>query len=130
MEEAIRGLRLYFPDLAEAAVDYEMTPYGELIITLKDDTRYAYDDYKNSITRLATNGHELTEQEYRREFARRLRKIMLNRRMTQRDLSEAIGISEVQLSLYLNGKQTPTVYRVSRIAKALDCTLDELSCYK
>lgn len=69
----------------------------------------------------------MTEQEWREEFARRLRKIKHNNKdYDQKELSEVTGISEATISHYLKGTRTPRGENLVKLAKALDCTVDEL----
>lgn len=69
----------------------------------------------------------MTEQEWRKEFARRLRRIAHhNKHYDQRELAEVSGISEVTISYYFNGTRSPRGDNLVKLAKALDCTIDEL----
>ena len=69
----------------------------------------------------------MTEQEWRKEFARRLRRIAhQNKDYNQKELAEASGISEVTISRYYNGLRSPSSDNLVRIARALDCTIDDL----
>lgn len=63
----------------------------------------------------------------RREFGRRLKTLLELRGMTQNELSEETGISQVSISKYLNGKSDPSLLNVLKIARALDCSLDDLT---
>lgn len=69
----------------------------------------------------------MTEQEWRKEFGRRLRRIAhLNKDYNQRELAEASGITEATISRYYNGLRSPTSENLIKIARVLDCTIDEL----
>lgn len=69
----------------------------------------------------------MTEQEWRDEFAFRLRKIARSRGYYfQKDWAELFGLSENTVSRYRNGETTPDAYTISIIAKALNCSTDEL----
>jgi len=69
----------------------------------------------------------MTEQEWKNEFARRLRRIAYrNKKYNQRELAEASGINEVTVSRYYNGLRSPSSDNLIKLAKALDCTIDEL----
>jgi transcriptional regulator with XRE-family HTH domain len=46
--------------------------------------------------------------------------------MSQKDLSDSTGLSEVILSRYLNGRSAPGLQAIYKIAKALNCSADEL----
>lgn len=49
-----------------------------------------------------------------------------NKNLTQKELSEKTGISEVSISRYLNGKHRPTSEILILLADELDCTIDFL----
>ena len=69
----------------------------------------------------------MTEQEWRKEFGRRSRRIAhLNKDYNQRELAEASGITEATISRYYNGLRSPTSENLIKIARVLDCTIDEL----
>lgn len=69
----------------------------------------------------------MTEQEWRKEFARRLLKIKHNNKdYDQKELAEASGISESTISHYMKGTRTPKGDNIVKLAKALECTTDEL----
>ena len=53
-------------------------------------------------------------------------KLMIDGRMTQRELAEKIGVTEVTLSRYITGKRTPKGPLIVKIAKALDVPVEDL----
>ena len=46
--------------------------------------------------------------------------------MDQKDLSKKTGISETMISRYMNGLSNPGFFVVDKIARALDCSMDDL----
>lgn len=56
----------------------------------------------------------------------RLREILKRRSMTLRAFSELSGISQPNLSNYLNGNVSPTLETLTRIAEALGIPITEL----
>lgn len=56
----------------------------------------------------------------------RLREILKGRSMTLRAFSELSGISQPNLSNYLNGNVSPTLEMLTRIAEALEIPITEL----
>lgn len=52
------------------------------------------------------------------------KRVILN--MTQKDLSDKVGVSQAALSKYELGESTPSVKVLKKLAKALNCTVDEL----
>ena len=68
----------------------------------------------------------MTEQRWNQEFAKKLRYKLDSQGIDQRRLSNLSGISEAAISRYLAGTQTPKVYALTQIAKALNSSLYEL----
>lgn len=58
--------------------------------------------------------------------ANRLSMMLEEKNMTQRKLSELIGVSEVTISRYLNGSRSPKADIIIDIANALDVSVDYL----
>lgn len=56
-----------------------------------------------------------------------IRKIRKERGLTQRKLGELSSINEVQIRQYELGKANPKIETLQKIAKALDCTIYELT---
>lgn len=56
----------------------------------------------------------------------RLREILKQRGLTLKAFSEMSGISQPNLSNYINGNISPTLETVDKIAKALDIDIQEL----
>lgn len=71
----------------------------------------------------------MTKEQWRYEFSFRLRKRMKRKGYNQRQLAELTGLSEVTLSRYINGVREPSSSVVYRIAKVLNCTVDELVAF-
>ena len=56
----------------------------------------------------------------------KLREILLERRIAQKELAEAAGVSESFISHVINGKKMPSVLVLKRVADYLHVTVDEL----
>lgn len=104
----------------------------EILVRLKDGSKVYY-DYLTKYTRRVrynkfhTDGEpDLSEEEWRAEFGRRLRKRVEEQHITQKELSERTDISEAMLAKYRNGKSTPSTYVITKLARALECTTAEL----
>lgn len=68
----------------------------------------------------------MTEREWRDRFGRNLSILLYETGMTQKDLSEVSGVSESDISRYINGTQTPTATKLVNLSYALNCDYDEL----
>ena len=84
---------------------------------MSDVTRYYDSEY-------VTN---MSEDEWRMEYGRRLKSILRDRTIRQEQLADDLKLSRMMISKYINGKATPSAYNASRIAKALNCDTRELT---
>lgn len=126
-ERAINNFKKYFPVIFENTKNIKVSKFtDEVLVECKDGTMLMYDDMDHTIRRLPDDSSNLTEEECKWEFGRRLRRLMRVKGITQAELSEKTGISQYLLSGYITGKRSPSFYRVDKIAKALECSTDEL----
>lgn len=116
----------YHSGFASHAVEYFEKNEDELIIRLDDGRMMSYYDPERTIRFLHSDPYNMTELEFRKEFSRRLRRMMWKKGINQMTLAEEADISEVSLSHYMTGKTTPSFYVIDRIAKVLDCSTDDL----
>ena len=68
----------------------------------------------------------MTEEQWRQEFAKKLRYKMNSQSVSQKELSDLSGVSETSISRYLAGTQEPKVYALTQIARALKASIFEL----
>lgn len=52
--------------------------------------------------------------------------VLANKEITRKQLSEKSGVSEVTISRIINGVQIPRIGTISKIAKALNCKVEDL----
>ena len=52
--------------------------------------------------------------------------IRKSRNMTQKDLSEMIGVSRSTVAMWETGKSNPTVSMLRRLSELFRCSIDEL----
>ena len=95
-----------------------------IIAVLKDGTKLEYHHMLKTVRKVPT--YTGSEEEWRREFSRRLSFEMYERGFDQTYLAEKSGISQVSISNYIKRKTTPSAYAVDRMARALGCYMDDL----
>lgn len=120
----------YFPTIANQVDEYRVSVVdapGLVTVRLNDGSYFLYDDFDKTLRKLPRDGYGLTEDECRKEFGFRLRRLLYCKGITQAELSEMTGIPQCSISNYICGKVGPNFYTVDKIAKALGCSLDELS---
>lgn len=120
-----RNFSMYYPRLAEKAVSCTHSILG-MTVKLSNGECYLYDDREQRVRRLPDDSANLSTDEFKRDFGERLYKIMQRKFITQEELSEKTGISQPTLSNYVRGSNIPSFYAVDKIAKALECSVDDL----
>ena len=117
------NFKLYFPSIEKGCISWKQTDLFELEIHNKDGSIDIYNDMNHSLgPKIDTS----TDTGWRKEFARRLRKKIAMKGITQDNLSKLTGIGQPLLSLYTQGKSLPSAQKVSALAKALGCSANDL----
>ena len=60
------------------------------------------------------------------KFEEKLKSIMQQQGLTQKELATRSGITEASMSKYLNGERTPRIDVIINLSRALEVTTDEL----
>ena len=119
------------PDIYNNMIDWYSSNQGEITIKVEGGKKYAFDfrhiDSPTLIPSFEDSMEEMDEDIWRKNFSRRLRRRMEYIGVSQEWLSDKTGISQVTISKYLNGKSSPSGYSMERIARALGCTVGELT---
>lgn len=121
-----RNFSMRYPDIAKDVVEIHYGDFLDLNMELKDGTRLAFDHCEETLRYLPKDESSMTEEEYRKEFGIRLSRRMRRKGMMQSELSELTGITQANISNYINGRTAPGLYTLDKIARALDCSLEDL----
>lgn len=103
---------------------------NEMTAVLRDGSRAIFNDLfctTQFISKL--NSESVDDKEWSRRFGRRLRYLMNDRRVTQKELSDRTGISQSNISNYIRGASVPKVTTVTKLAWALGCSVSDLTSY-
>lgn len=121
-----KEFEMLYPQIAEEADEYlESEDPFELVIRLRDGRIKSYFELNKEVRDLPVNCTTLDEEIFQDEFGIRLQHKMIVKGFTQTTLSEATGISQPSISNYIAGRKTPSLYTANKIAKVLDCSIDE-----
>ena len=112
--------------LLDDILEWNETAPFELTIKLKSGRTVLYDDLTKSIRTLPKDSNNMTDEEIKIEFGKRLQKMMYIRGITQTELSEQTGITQPMLSGYINGRSMPSFVKVDKLARVLRCSVDDL----
>lgn len=127
-ENTRKKFELLYPMRGREIIKQTPTNYTETIFELSDGSRIVYDDLDDVIIPIRQRETDyLPEEEWDHEFARRLKKMMYIRSMTQKELANKVGVSENAMSSYINGRRVPKTYMVQRIAETLHCSMEYLT---
>lgn len=118
----------YYPVIATNIVDWYSNGENTIIVILADGSRMEYHNILNTVRNVRNLlEDEFNEENYQRDFSYNLFSKMADAGFNQVMLSEKTGISQVSISKYLNKKALPSIYNCEKIARALGCSVSELT---
>lgn len=120
------NLNYAYPHLYQDAVEI-VEDQNFLTIRKSDGSVWLYDDLDRRVRRLPDNSQNMTEEEFRSEFGKRLYWWLYFKCIREGELAEAVGTSQTMISNYVRGRVTPSFYMIDKIAKFLDISIDELT---
>lgn len=130
-ETIFEEFRRFHPYIADDVIDYR--PKGEhgLRLALRDGVNYDYHSTTRTVRRVDDRprhgDNEFDEEQWRMIFSDRLNELMGLRGYSQNILAENTGLGKGSINNYVNGRATPSGYALAKIARALDCTVAELT---
>lgn len=71
----------------------------------------------------------MTRQEWLDRFGLKLRQLMKEKDITQRELADKLYVSEATVSKYANGNMMPSVRMVINISYALNVSIDSFTYF-
>ena len=123
-EQKLNQLKMYFPSLIEKAVAFvEHDHY--VVIKCNDGSSIIFEEDTGTTRLLPQDSSNMSNEEISREFRFRLRQILYRKSITQNELSKMTGIPKYLISNYITGKTSPSFRNVDKIARALDCSVDD-----
>lgn len=125
-ESLLRNFEMIDPSSYEKMVRYEMPDSFSLIVTLDDGRSLLYDELSDSTRYLNMDPNTKTEENMLFEFQFKLHRRMIMSGYDRIRLAEETGISVSMIGKYLNGSSIPSIINAMKIARALDCTANDL----
>lgn len=98
----------------------------DVLIIFNDNTIYIYDTFLNMYRIIKYKTAELTEEEWRIEFGRRLHDLLQRKFITETSFAQMLNISLPALNRYIKGKVTPNAYMLNKILTILEIKADQL----
>lgn len=125
---ARRKFEIYFPHFGEILSERRIGP-SETLYTLKDGRKVIYDEVDDVITVYQKHDKDmdiLPEEDWKKEFARILKRTIHLSGMTQGEFADRIGISQSTISKYMRRQSIPSAYVLKTMARVLKLDLDYL----
>ena len=128
---ARRKFETYFPHFGEILSERRIGP-SETLYTLKDGRKVIYDEVDDVITVYQKHDKDmdiLPEEDWKKEFARILKRTIHLSGMTQGEFADRIGISQSTISKYMRRQSIPSAYVLKTMARVLNLDLDYLCSF-
>lgn len=122
-EHLFRNFKMCYPYFAKEVVNYELYEPFKLIVKLSDGEEVLYDDLDSSYEIVTTN---VNKETWLLRFGRQLERKMRLKGIDRITLSEESGLSQAIIGKYIAGKSAPSLYNASKIAKVLNCSVEDL----
>lgn len=114
----------------ERVRDWYPSGRNEIIVILDDGCKLRYDWLSKTYYEITNTKYSdpcEDEKTWRTNFAERLSLKIKNTCYTQERLAVETGISMVTINKYTKGRAIPSAYNLMKIARALKCSITELT---
>lgn len=128
-DEVFDKFNRYYPVIADRVIDWYRSGRNSIVVVMDDESRMEYHYILNTVRNLVdlTEDDFDSEDNYQRDFSYNLMCKMADAGVNRGLLAEKTGISQVSISKYLNRKTLPSIYNCEKIARALNCSVSELT---
>lgn len=127
-DDVIEDIMRLYPAIARDVCLWYPIGLYEVHLKLTDGTRYLYDIRTRQIVYIYSEDIGpvlMPEEEWREIFSERLRRFMTEIGMSRSKLARIVEVTPMMMYKYMYGKATPSLYKATRIARALDKTLTD-----
>lgn len=97
---------------------------SELIVETTDGRIYSY--YMTEHAPDLISRGEPTEEDRRRIFGKKLKRMISSNGMNQYDFARELGVNVMTISNYVTGKTAPSFFQVQRMMRILNCNENDL----
>ena len=129
-EEIFEDFVARHPNWAKDVDKYRPKHTHAIRITFKDGSMMDYNirtkSYIDVSNRRIAEPDDVTDEACREIFANNLIEIMKTNGFGQPDLAERTGLSTAMISKYMRKQATPSITNLEKIARALNCSRDDL----
>ena len=121
--------RKTYPNVWKRGTSYEPCDFMAITVVIPGDGKYKYEYYGKKLTlvkKYQTKKREKYSQIFERgQEVRKMEKVMRERKITQRRLSQVSGISRESINGYISGRKTPKQSTLVKLTNAMNKIIDE-----
>ena len=121
--------RKTYPNVWRRGTSYEPYDFMAITVIVPGDGKYKYECYGKKLTlveKYQTKKREKYSQIFERgQEVRKMEKVMRERKITQRRLSQVSGISRESINGYISGRKTPKQSTLVKLTNAMNKIIDE-----
>ena len=124
MSNTMSLFKIMFPVYNDKIIGSEYIGDMETIFYMSDNSKVIFDELDKTAMYIAPRNDrqaELSEEEWRREFSRKLKRKLALKNITNMDLVILTGLSYNSICRYTRGERVPDIFTIKRFAKVLNC---------
>ncbi|MBR6641747.1 MAG: helix-turn-helix transcriptional regulator [Clostridia bacterium] len=126
IDDKLYNKALYYTHTKEEdLLEMRRLNFYDVMVKQKNGDVFIYDNFSNSYRYVYYESDDLTDEQYTHEFTRTLRERIMRSGWNQDDIAKAAGISPITLNRYVNGHRAPDYITLHRLAKALNCSVED-----
>ena len=127
-DEIADEIILRYPNVARDVTTWYPIGLYEVHLRIPNGSRYVYDIRSKELIHVYSEDVGpvlIPEDEWREIYGERLRRYMDEVNMSRSALARIVGVTPMMMYKYMYGKSTPSLYKATRIARALGKTLTD-----
>ena len=125
MEYAIESFKQDWSMVYEEAEHIIQDGLYDLVIFSKDGCIYTYSTLDRYLVRVSRT-HTPTAEEYAKALGQKLYWAAFHKGFDQRQLAEALGVSQGTVSNYMTGRNPPSLYQIHKMAMIFNVPMTDL----
>lgn len=128
-EDGLRNLSFYHESKADRIAAHKSLDSMNILVKLDDGSHHIYNEERHNLRPLP-DLNNMSDEEYLCELGRTLERMMYYKGISQFEMSERTGISQTTISRYIAGKISPSYYNLDKIARVLNCSMEDFKIPK
>lgn len=119
-----------FVELGMEVIDQKYIGDFETIFIMESGARILFDELNKSFRRIIPIPSEqeyLTDDQWLKEFSRKIKRKMKIAGLTQSELADILGVSRFIIAKYINGNKMPDYLLLRKMSKVFKCSFEDIT---